>query len=149
MEQKSALCRTVVQTIVVGSSNDSKWNIFFTFFSLVAPGSGPVRRSRQLFLLLNISAEGSLLQGGQAVGQKRQEHVPSQKYNQINYYFFLNKGCGLDDLLVGMSSQPAQSTDRFITEEVTRHLFPGVDLVARYSIPLFDTHKKKLYNIFS
>ena len=56
-------------------------------------------------------------------------------FNMENY--FLNGGEGMEQLIAGLITQPAQDMDRFVTEEATNFLFPekgedfGSDLVAR------------------
>ena len=51
--------------------------------------------------------------------------------------YFLDEGVGFEQLIAGLINQPAQETDRFVTEELTNYLFPengedfGMDLVSR------------------
>lgn len=63
----------------------------------------------------------------------QQEEIPLRQ--QFNKPFHLYDAGGLDGFLRGLSTQRSQQFDRFITEEVTNHLFErsrpfGLDLVA-------------------
>lgn len=42
-----------------------------------------------------------------------------------------NNGKGMEQLLQGMISQKSANDDRFVSQDVTNFLFPGIDLVAR------------------
>ncbi len=63
-------------------------------------------------------------------------NVSSSSYHLRDAFFRTDRlsasdGLGLEALLAGMSAQPSQRGDRFVTEELTEFLFPGVDLAAR------------------
>eukprot|EP00095_Tigriopus_kingsejongensis_P001231 maker-scaffold160_size295910-snap-gene-1.35 protein:Tk01231 transcript:maker-scaffold160_size295910-snap-gene-1.35-mRNA-1 annotation:"peroxinectin " len=57
-------------------------------------------------------------------------------FNKLDKYFG-NNGAGMQRILNGLITQPAQDMDRFVVDDVTNHLFPengqnfGSDLIAR------------------
>lgn len=78
--------------------------------------------------------------------QLRDHFFNSEKYYQ-------DEAAGVDELLLGMAGQPAQLSDRFVSEELTNHLFQddgedcGSDLVAR-NIQRGRDHGLPGYNAF-